>query len=189
MNIKNTPAKVHYKTGYGSADLKRLQKRRGRHAGTGKWRVLGLTLTDFRYAIKTSARLVPMRGGGYCAEPVTFDLDIGYSDFVVYIDRQYRKGSCEFRAILEHENEHVSLYRAYLAKYLPTIQRQAHRAAAGVRPVFVRNPNLGPKRIQNQVQRLIAPLIKRLNREADASNARIDTAKSYRKVQALCRNW
>lgn len=189
VNINNTLAKVIYETGHSRNDLKRLQQSRGRHASGGKWRILGLTLTDFRYSIKTSVRLVPMLGGTYCAEPVSFDLDIGYSDFRVYIDRQYRRGSCEFKAILDHENAHVALYRSYLARYLPTIQRQAYRAAAGVRPVLVRNPDIGAKKIQNQVQRRIAPLIKKLNREADSSNAKIDTAKSYQKTQRLCDHW
>jgi hypothetical protein len=189
VKIKTSDAKVIYKTGHSRNDLERLQRLRGRHAAKGNWRVLGLTLTDFKYSIKTSVRLVPIKGGRYCAEPVTYDLSIGYSDFLVYIDRKYRRGSCEFRAILNHENAHVALYRGYLTRYLPTIRRLARNAAGGVRPVVVSTPDLGAKYIQDRVQRRIVPLIKKLNKEADASNARIDTPQSYRNIQMLCDKW
>ena len=189
VNFETSPAMVIYKTGHSSSDLERLQRMRGRHASKGNWRVLGLTLTDFKYSIKTSVRLIPIEGGRYCAEPVTYDLSIGYSDFLVYIDRRYKRGSCEFHAILNHENAHVALYRGYLTRYLPNIRKLARHAAAGVRPVVVTTPDLGAKYIQDQVQRRITPLIQKLNREADASNARIDTPKSYRNIQMLCDKW
>jgi hypothetical protein len=187
--VKNTPAKVIYKTGHSRSDLERLQRTRGRHVSGGKWKILGLTQTDFKYSIKTSAKFKQTAGGRFCAYPVSYDLNIGYADFLVYIDRKYRRSSCEYRAILKHENAHVALYKGYLKRYLPYIRKQARAAALGVRPVVVSTPNLGTKYIQEQLQRRIRPLIQKLNREADHSNARIDTPKSYRKVQLLCDNW
>ena len=189
INIKNTPARVIYKTGHSRSDLERLQRTRGRHASNANWKILGLTLTDFKYSIKTSARLLQIAGGHFCAYPVSYDLNIGYADFLVYIDRKFRRGSCEYRAILKHENAHVALYQGYLTRYLPSIKKQVRAAAFGVRPAVVSTPDLGAKYIQEQMQRRIRPLIQKLNREADHSNARIDTPKSYRNVQLLCDNW
>jgi len=189
VKITTSKANVIYKTGHSRHDLERLQRSRGRHAAKGNWRILGLTLTDFKYAIKTSARVISISGGRYCAQPVSYDLTIGYSDFLVFIDRKYRPGSCEYRAIRNHEDAHVALYRGYLTRYLPTIKRQAQAAAAGVPSVIVSTPDLGAKYIQDQMTRLIAPLVQKLNREADVSNARIDTPKSYRNVQMLCDKW
>jgi hypothetical protein len=187
--VNNTPAKVIYKTGHSRSDLERLQRTRGRHSSSGKWKILGLTQTDFKYSIKTSAKFKQTTGGRFCAYPVSYDLNIGYADFHVYIDRKYRRGSCEYRAILKHENAHVTLYKSYLKRYLPYIKEQARAAALGVLPIVVSTPDLGTKYIQEQVQRRIRPLILKLNREADHSNARIDTPKSYRDVQLLCDNW
>ncbi len=160
INFKTSPAKVIYKTGHSRADLERLQRTRGRHAARNDWRILGLTLTEFRYSIETWVNLVPIKGGRYCAEPVSYDLDISYSDFLVYIDRKYRRGSCEFRAILDHENAHVALYRKYLTRYLPSIKRQARNVAARVKPVVVSTPDRGAKYIQDEMRRRINPLIK-----------------------------
>jgi hypothetical protein len=189
VNITTAQAKVIYKTSRSRSDLERMQKARSRHQGSGNWRVLGLTLTEFRYSIKTSARLTPIVGGGYCAQPVSFDLTIGFSDFLIYIDRQYRRGSCEFAAIRDHEISHVKLFRSNLSRYMPIIRRQARNAAASVRSVTVTNPKSGAERFQNHMQRYMNPLIKKLNREANKSNARIDTPRSYRNVHMLCDNW
>jgi len=189
VNVKNTPAKVIYKIGHSRRDLERLQLRQGRHTSRGKWKILGLTKTEFKYSIKTTANFKKTTGGRFCAYPVSYDMDIGYADFFIYIDRKYPTGSCEYRAILEHENAHVTIYKSYLKRYLPYIKKQVRAAAMEVRPVIVSTPNLGTKYIQEQVQRRIRPLILKLNRDADYSNARIDTPKSYRKVQLLCDNW
>ena len=32
---------------------------------------------------------------------------LGYSSIVVFIANEYKPGSCEYNAIIEHENEHV----------------------------------------------------------------------------------
>ncbi|NQU56216.1 MAG: hypothetical protein HQ513_03200 [Rhodospirillales bacterium] len=189
VNVKTSPARIVYKTGHSRSDLERMQRAKGRHQGGGNWRVLGLTLTEFRYSIKTSAMLMPLSGGGYCAQPVSYDLTIGFSDFQVHIDRQYRRGSCEFAAIRDHELSHVALFRSNLSRYLPMIKAKARASAIAVKPVAVGDPDSGAKRLQDQMQRRINPLITKLNRDADTSNARIDTPNSYRNVHMLCDNW
>ena len=189
INVKNTLAKVIYKTGHSRSDLERLQLRQGRHTSRGKWKILGLTKTEYKYSIKTTANFKNTAGGRFCAYPVSYDLYVGYADFLIYIDRKYPTGSCEYRAILKHENAHVAIYKSYLKRYLPYIKKQLRAAALGVHPVVVSTTNLGTKNMQEQVQRRIRPLILKLNREADHSNARIDTPKSYREVQLLCDNW
>jgi len=189
VNIKTVAAKIIYKTGKSSSDLQRMQRQRGRLQGAGNWRVLGLTLTEFRYAIKTAAMMIPVKGGGYCAQPVSYDLSVGFSDFQVHIDRKYKRGSCEFAAIRDHEITHVTLFRSNLSRYLPLIKRQARAAATAVKSVAVNDPDSGAQNLQDQMQRRMGPLIKKLNRDANTANARIDTAKSYRNVQMLCDNW
>jgi len=189
VTINTTAAKVIFKTGHSRSDLARMQRAKGLHQGAGKAQVLGLTQTEFGYVINTSATFTPVSGGGYCAYPVSFDLSVGFSDFLVLIDRQYRRGSCEFAAIRDHELTHVTLYRSNLSRFLPLIRRQARIAAAAVKTIAVGDPDSGARALQDQMQRSINPLIARLNREADVANARIDTAKSYRNVHMLCDNW
>lgn len=189
VNIKTVPARIIYKTGYSRSDLLRMQRKNGRPGGAAAMQVLGLTLSEFRYSLETAARLYPASGGGYCAQAVSYDLSVGFSDFLVHIDRQYRRGSCEFNAIRDHEISHVALFRSNFTRYIPLIRAKARAAAALVKPVAVRSSNDGVKQLQDQMQRRIGPLIKKLSRDSDIANARIDTPKSYRNVHMLCDNW
>jgi hypothetical protein len=189
VNIKSDPGKVVFRTDHGRSDLKRLHSRNARVPGAGNANPLGLTLTDFRFTIKTTVMLQPLGRGSYCATPESFDLTIGYSDFIVYIDRRYGRGSCEYKAIREHENTHVSLYRAYLQRHLPELRKRAKAEALRIKPIQVRHPDAGAKYIQDQLQAKISPIIDRIGSEADAANANIDTARNYRDIQLLCDNW
>lgn len=189
VSVKSDPGKVIFKTGYGRADLKRMQRDNSGDRAVAGMNPLGLTLTDFRFSIKTTVRLLPLGGGRHCATPETFEMNIGFSDFLVYIDRRYRRGTCEYRAIREHENTHVSLYRAYLARYLPELRRRADAAARRIKPARVASPEAGAKYIQDQMQSRIKPILDRISREANAANAKTDTPGSYRDVQLLCDGW
>jgi len=190
VTVNGTSGRVILKTGYGRADLQRLQKGRfGAASGGPGWLPMGLTRSNLTVEIRTESQVSGIGPGRYCADPVSFTVDLGFSDFLVYIDRRYRPGSCEYRAVGEHENKHVSLYRGYLQRFLPELRRTAERAALGIRPVLVSRPGDGPERLQQALKRAIDPLLQRFEREADDANARIDTEKSYLAVQALCDNW
>lgn len=189
VSVKSDPGKVLFKTGHGRADLKRMQQGSSRGRAAGGMNPLGLTLTDFRFSIKTTVRLSPLGGGRYCASPESFEMNIGFSDFLVYIDRRYKRGTCEYRAIRKHENTHVSLYRAYLARHLPELRSRAEIAARRIKPAVVGSTDGGAKYIQDKMQSSIKPIIDRISREADAANAKIDTQKSYRYVQSQCNGW
>lgn len=189
VNVKKIPAKIIYKAGHSRSDIERQQLKRGRHVARGKWKILGLTQTEFKYLLKTTAAFKKTTRGRYCAYPVSFNLDIGYSDFIVYIDRKYRPSTCAYQAILKHEKTHISIYKQQLKRNLSYIKQQLRLAARSVRPVIVSTPDDGTKYIQDKVQSRIRPLILKLKREIDFSNAKIDTPENYRKVQLQCKDW
>ena len=148
-----------------------------------------MTLSDFKFQIGTSVNLLPADGGGLCVYPNSFDITIGYAGFKVYIDRRYGKGSCEYRAVLNHENEHVSLYRSTMARSMPDLQRAVYSAARRLTPVVVETPDQGAQYMHKKMHVMLKSHITRLSRNADVANARIDTLTSYNRVHARCRNW
>ena len=189
INIKNPKGRVVYNTGVSRNDLIRIRQSRSRGVIQSNWRPLGLTLSDFRFQIGTTVSLLPAEGGGLCVYPDSFDISIGYSGFKVYIDRRYGKGSCEYRAVLEHENEHVSLYRSAMVRSLPNLQRAVYSAARRITPVVVETPDQGARYMQKQMHNKLKSHVAQLSRNADVANARIDTLTSYKRVHARCRNW
>ncbi len=189
INIKNPRGRVVYDRGVSGNDLVRIQKSRSRGVQNSNLKPLGLTLSDFTFKIGTSVRLLPIADNKFCAYPSSFDILIGYSGFKVYIDRRYGRGSCEYRAILEHENTHVSLYRSNMARTLPDLQRAVYSAARRITPLIVDSPAQGARYVQKRMEKSLNPMVARLSRGADIANARIDTPVSYKQVQSRCRNW
>ena len=72
---------------------------------------------------------------GFCVALKNIDATIGYSDFMVQIDIFYQKDSCEYNAILQHEDEHI---RAYLS-VIEDNQNLFKKSIQSVTPVFVKN--------------------------------------------------
>ncbi len=189
VKIHNPKGRVVYNTGVSRNDLVRIRKNRSRGVSNSNSRPLGLTLSDFLFKIGTSVRLIPIGGNKMCAYARTYDVTIGYSLFKVYIDRRYGRGSCEYRAVLDHENTHVSLYRRNMALNIPSLQRAVYSAARLIKPVIVDSPAEGARYMQKKMAAKLKPLVARMSRGADIVNARIDTLTSYKKTQSRCRNW
>jgi len=189
VTVTTSPGQIILKRGSSRDDLIRLQATNNASVPNKNGYPLGLTLTDFRYSIETGVNIRQLSAGRYCAYPASFDLDIRFSDFLVYIDRRYKRGSCEYKAVNRHEYTHVVLYRKQLERHLPNLRHQAQTAARRIKPIIVRTPNDGVKLIQKAMQDKMTPLIDSLSRDADTANARIDTPESYRKIQKQCRNW
>jgi len=173
-------------------DRRQIAALQGRHGGASRnrgWRPIGLTLTEITFRMKITVNARPRRGGVHCATVGEVEADLGYGDITVYVDRRYRKGSCQYRSVLEHENEHVAIFRDTLALYAPRVEKRLARAAEGLKPVSASTPDRAANRLQKALQRQVDPLFKEMNRVLDSKNNAIDSAKNYKREQARCSSW
>lgn len=108
----------------------------------------------------------------------------------VDVASQYRPGSCEYSAVLEHENEHVRLNRRAYDLYAPRIEARLRELAASIKPVSTTEPpQRVAERIGAQLTAGIKPLTDAATQEMHRSNAAIDTPESYRALAGRCRGW
>ncbi len=189
LTINQINGKAAYKTGNTRSDLKRIQQRHGATATASGWFPLGLTLSELRMEMRISTRAYPTAGERYCAVPERVDIDLGYPQFTIYIDRRYRRRSCEYRAISEHEERHVAIYRQQLDLLIYWIRERMAREISRMAPVIAVSPGDGAEKIKRRLSVKLAPLIKKLQRATDAGNREIDSRTSYGRVQSRCRNW
>ncbi len=189
LSVSQIVGEITYKTGNTRSDLKRIQQRHGKTATASGWFPLGLTLSELRVEMRISTRAYPTAGGRYCATPDQVDIDLGYPKFTVYIDRRYRRGSCEYRAISEHEKRHVAIYRQQLDRLISWIQKRMAREISRMAPVVAVSPKYGAEKIKRQLGLKLTLLLKKLQRATDAGNREIDSRTSYVRVQSRCRNW
>lgn len=76
-------------------------------------------------------------GTGYCVVIRAVDGIIGYNDFLVKIDNSHDVDSCEYRAVLNHEDKHIDAYLSVIDDMWADISGSVFNAANSVMPVFV----------------------------------------------------
>ena len=187
--LNSDAGKVVHRDGHTRSYLKRIQKRHGGKNTKRGWYPLGLTQAKLRIDLRLGVRVIPVSAKRFCAAPESVEVTVGFTTFVIYIDRKYRRGGCAYRAILDHENEHVAIYRETLRRYAPWIEKSLALEVRRFRPVTVGNRERAADRVKKLLMRKLRPLVKKMETNAELANAEIDTTSSYRAIQAKCRKW
>lgn len=187
--LNSDPGKVVHRAGHTRSDLKRIQERHGGKETKRGWYPLGLTQAELRIDMRLGVRVVPVSANRFCAAPVKVEVTAGFTTFVIYIDRKYRRGGCAYRAILDHEEEHVAVYRDTLRRYAPWIEERLALEVRRLRPVTVGSRERAAERVKKLLMGKLRPLVKKMETAAELANAEIDTVTSYRAIQAKCRKW
>ena len=76
---------------------------------------------------------------GFCVALKNIDATIGYSDFMVQIDISYQKDTCEYNAILQHEDEHIRAYLSVIEDNKELFKKSIKSAAESITPIFVKS--------------------------------------------------
>lgn len=184
-----TPYKVSFKNGTTRADLQRITRRHSNIRKGGNWFPLGLTLTTFSYEVSPKVIAYPMKGRRYCAMPTEIRIKMGYPKFEILIDRRYRRGTCQFNAIRDHENEHVDLYLDTLDRMTPWLESRILGEVNRIKPIIETSPDRAAKYFTLILMKTIGAVAKKLSTKAARANARIDTAQSYQLIQSQCARW
>lgn len=93
------------------------------------------TLVD-NYEITTDITSIE---DGFCVAIKNVDVLIGYSDFLVQIDKSYKPYTCSYDAILQHEDEHIRAYLSVIYDNQDLIKKSVFSAANSVTPIFVKS--------------------------------------------------
>ena len=150
---------------------------------------LGLTLTSFTYGASPKVIAYPIGNNRYCVLPTKIDVKMGYPLFEILIDSRYRRGSCQYNVILDHENEHVDLHLQALERFRPWLESQILNEASRIKPIIVRSPDKAVRHFSSILTGRIKLATKKLSNAAARENAEIDTVQSYKEIQAQCQKW
>ena len=183
VSLKTLAGRVTYETRKSREQLARLQSRkRG-------WNPIGLTLTKLQFRMDISINTLSRKAKRHCATVAGVKAELGYDEITIYVAMRYPRGSCQYLSVLEHENEHLAIFRNTLARYAPKVERRLVQAASQLKPLTGRSPDQAAAKIQKSLQRQIEPLFKEMNKVMDRENDRIDTTENYHREQARCSKW
>ncbi len=190
VSLEIKPGRVVYDASKSRKQIQRLQSGRGGAKSSKRgWKPIGLTLTELKFRMNISVSTISRSDDRYCATVAGVKATLGYEKITVHVDKRYRRGSCQYRSVLQHEKEHLSIFRGVLDRYAPKVERRLTQAATGLRPITAGSPQQAANKLQNALQRRMEPLFKEMNRTLDRENDTIDTAANYKREQARCRKW
>jgi hypothetical protein len=131
-------------------------------------------------------------GRRYCVWAASVKIDFSFTKMDVYISSHYPRGSCPYKVILWHENQHVAIDQRTLEKYR-LIMREALMSARDIptkaSPLQVASLRQGKAIVSQRVERIVNPIYESFKEEIRAENAKIDTPENYRRTQAMCPDW
>lgn len=160
----------------------------GRHAANGGEAVtLGLTATQLAARADYELTKLTRRDGRECVALSKIGARLANEDVTILVDRRYKPGSCERKAVLAHEMEHVRIGNEVLRDWEPRARERLRAVADRWSGRWV--PAAEGKRIDKEISAAVADLVRRIEADSRRRNAKIDTPASYREVQRRCQGW
>jgi hypothetical protein len=188
LNFVTDSAETAYFNDYNVTGLRDVMRTRGHVIAGMHQRALGLTSSQIGFNVSGKTFAVPVQGG-YCVYLREVDARFGYRAMDVFIASEYRPNTCEYRAILDHENQHVAINRQGVAEYAPRIRQALESHLAELAPRFTQDPQVGTDRSLAALQLHVDPLLDEMQDSLARRNAVIDNQNNYEAIGELCKNW
>ena len=164
-------------------EIQRLARRSDR-SQAGEAVTRGLTSSETQATARYELIERTLSDGGKCTALSKISAHLAVPKLTIRIDRRYHPGSCEYSAILDHEQEHVRITRETLKHWEDRIRRQLESAVKSWRDRWL--PSSGQQRIKAAIDHAIADLVRQIQADADRQHAAIDTPAAYETVQRRC---
>lgn len=186
IRVAKDLGRVNFDHSRSQAQLKRMSGAKVDNA----WKVNGLTKRTYTTESSARFKMVPMnKGRYYCVRLETVDLKVGLGRIDVFVANKYSRNSCAFRAVMNHEQQHVEINRRVLRRMMGRIDDKVRSAVYNFEPFPARSTGEAQRKLSDYFKRALEPLYRRLDDEANEENARIDTEASYTHLRKQCDRW
>lgn len=139
---------------------------------------------DIRFRVK------PRPGGdSWCIYLSKLHIKLHIKDVNVFIAREYQPGTCQYKALMRHEMQHVSIARHHLLQYAPKIRTVMNRYARMMRPQVSRNLKKDQRRLTEGLRKNLQAQRRLMEKDLKAAQKRIDTRASYIALEKECPSW
>lgn len=184
VGIKDQP--VDYRFDLDGVALAKIANANGTPSLKGE---IPLGLTIGRYDLEVTVNSHSIRDGdGYCSRLRTAHVEIGLKQLDVIVDRRFAPGSCERQAVLDHEDQHVEVFREALHYYLPALERALAQTVLP-RSISVADTDAARAAYLGPITDSLKPVFAAINSRARDGNARLDLPERYAVVFGRCRGW
>lgn len=150
-------------------------------------RVLGLTVADFQ--IKYDAEFEGINEQKVSLKKLS--LLVGYKNLDVLIDDKYKKNSCEYKAIKEHEKGHVKIYQSELKYYGNMLLTEIKNKIFDNSELLQNKSKVEIEKNLNDIfnNQQVLVLKDKLQQVLISKNKEYDSQEEYLRVNKLCSGW
>lgn len=150
----------------------------------------GLTQTRTAFTVRPNLRFFRLSDGKICAQVTEIQASWRATQLQVDIAREYRTGTCPYREVWEHENQHVQIAKDQFAIAEQKLRSRLAIQAAAARPfVITGTPDQAAREVAARMMAAMQPVLESYRVESERANAAIDTQENYRRVTARCADW
>ncbi|HEX3972507.1 MAG TPA: hypothetical protein VHX19_14350 [Stellaceae bacterium] len=182
--MKDLP--VNYRFDLSGAALGKLANENGMPGLKGE---IPYGLTIGRYDLEVTVNTDSMRdGSGYCAQLRAAHVEIGLKQLDVIVDRRFAPDSCERHAVLDHEAQHVEVFREAVRYYMPALERALAQTSLPLN-LHVPDRNVARAAYLRPITDALKPVFDAINGRARDGNTRLDMPGSYAAVFERCKHW
>ncbi len=131
------------------------------------------------------------QGAAFCFWVRRTVLTIRHPSPDIYVAREYRRGGCNYRAVLAHERRHIQTSRELINRYAPRLRwvLTSLRIPTGERPLLVGSPEAAKSQVEALMKELAEPLFHEMIAALKEAQAKIDSPASYRRLHKKCKRW
>lgn len=179
--VRVTAAPVDYKTDLSVSSAALTQMAPG---GSGRV-VQGLTRTSMRSLVNlgTNGITNPFTRR-HCLRPV-IDVRLAFDPMTVYVSNDQTEGSCQFSVTMQHELQHVAVYRNFLDSAAADIERQL-RDYFGNRIFYFDSEADAQTRMRQETSERVGPFVEQSMNLVLEKQAPLDTREDYDRLQRSC---
>lgn len=146
--------------------------------------VLGLTRTESRVAIALNGPMLHDPVSGYDCVAPQISVKLYYVPIVIYIGKEFPKGTCAYDEILTHELRHLKAYMDSLPRVEQTV-RAALVKRFGDKPLYAPGGTANAA-LSNEIDNGWLPYIKAEMGKVEAVQAAIDSPQEYARLGKAC---
>lgn len=108
----------------------------------------------------------------------------------IFVAKNYKRGSCEHEAILDHEKKHISVDRLIVNKYAQriadTLSFALNKYGAAYGPYGRGELETAQGKLQSYIETIIKDESDRMNAERREKQQAVDTLEEYERIRKVC---
>lgn len=161
------------------------------HIASGPNTVLGLAGGQVGTEFEATFEVEDIGNNMYCLNLKKIDAVL-FAKPQVHIAKNIRRGTCEYNAVLKHEDKHVETLKRAHKEYLPHYRKHLRMTSIKVPilpPMKLAEANLKKMVLIQHIKQDLSEYLNEIMKDVAERQAKVDSAREYQKVWDRCRKW